>query len=87
MTSAEGRLDDAALLRQQLLATTYVQFVGALWLDRSFVRVGWAAFYTARRLLIRNSIVHFRVRTRLPVIGTARAVWLAFRARRTYVTV
>ena len=86
MTPAEGRLDDAALLRQQLLATTYVQFVGALWLDRSLARVGWAAGYTLRRLLIPNSIVHFRVKTRLPILGTARAVWLALRARRTYVT-
>jgi glycosyltransferase involved in cell wall biosynthesis len=78
------RLDDAVQLRQHLLATTYVQFVGALWLDRSLVRLGWAAAYTLRRVLIPNSIVHFRVRTRLPIIGTARAVWLALRARRAY---
>jgi len=80
-----GRLDDAVQLRQQLLATTYVQFVGALWLDRSPVRVGWAAAYTLRRMVMPNSIVHFRVCTRLPVVETARAVWLAIRARRAYV--
>jgi glycosyltransferase involved in cell wall biosynthesis len=83
-TPAEGRLDDARQLRQQLLATTYVQFVGALWLDRSIARVGWAAAYTLRRLLMPDSIVHFRVRARLPITGTVRAVWRALRARRAY---
>jgi glycosyltransferase involved in cell wall biosynthesis len=83
-TPVGTRFDDAAQLTQQLLATTYVVFVGALWLDRSIVRTGWAAFYTFRRLLVPNSIIHFRVRTRLPIAGTARAVWLAVRARRAY---
>jgi glycosyltransferase involved in cell wall biosynthesis len=82
---AAGRLDDIRQLRQQLLATTYVQFVGALWLDRSLMRVAWAAVYTLRRVVVPESIVHFRVRTRLPIIGTARAIWLALRARRAYV--
>jgi hypothetical protein len=43
MTPAEGRLDDAGLLRQQLLATTTCSLsVRSGSIDRS-VRVGWAA--------------------------------------------
>lgn len=83
-TVADGRLEDRRQLRQQLLATTYVQFVGALWLDRSPIQVGWAAAYALRRLLLRDSIVHFRVRTRLSPAGFVRAVWLAVRARSAY---
>jgi glycosyltransferase involved in cell wall biosynthesis len=85
-TAVEGRLGNRDQLLQQLLATTYVQFVGALWLDRSPIQVAWAAAYSVRRLLIPDSIVHFRVRTRLPFAGVVRAVWLAVRARRAYVT-
>jgi hypothetical protein len=44
----------------------------------------WATAYGLRRLLIPDSIVHFRVLTRLTIAGVARAVWLAFRARRAY---
>jgi glycosyltransferase involved in cell wall biosynthesis len=84
-TTDEGRLENRSQLRQQLLATTYVQFVGALWLDRSPLQFAWAAAYGLRRLLIPDSIVHFRVRTRLSVAGVVRAVWLAFRARRAYI--
>jgi glycosyltransferase involved in cell wall biosynthesis len=84
VTPDEGRLEDRVQLRQQLLATTYVQFVGALWLDRSPVQVAWAAAYAFRRLLIPESIVHFRVRTRLSLAGCIRALWLAVRARRAY---
>ena len=51
-TPDDGRLENRAQLRQQLLATTYVQFVGALWLDRSPIQVGWAAAYGLRRLLV-----------------------------------
>jgi glycosyltransferase involved in cell wall biosynthesis len=83
-TTDEGRFEDRAQLRQQLLTTTYVQFVGALWLDRSPVLLGWAAAYVLRRLLIPDSIIHFRVRTRLSVLGATRALWLALRARRAY---
>jgi glycosyltransferase involved in cell wall biosynthesis len=83
-TPDDGRLEDRVQLRQQLLATTYVQFVGALWLDRSPTQVGWAAAYALRRLLLPDSIVHFRVRTRLTVTGFVRALWLALRARRAY---
>jgi len=83
-TVDDGRLEDRAKLRQQLLVTTYVQFVGALWLDRSPVQVGWAAAYAIRRLLIPDSIVHFRVRTRLSPAGVVRALWLAVRARSAY---
>jgi len=82
--AVEGRLASREQLLQQLLATTYVQFVGALWLDRSPIQVAWAAAYSARRLLIPDSIVHFRVRTRLTFAGVVRAVWLAVRARRAY---
>lgn len=81
----EGRLDDRRQLQQQLLATAYVQFVAALWLDRSPTRVAWAAAYTLRRILFADSIVHYRVRSRLPIRGTARAIALALRARRRYV--
>ncbi len=84
LTPEDGRFDNSALLTQQLLATTYVQLVGALWLDRSPIRFGWAVAYTFRRMLLPDSIVHFRVRTRLPIVGTARAVRLALRARRAY---
>lgn len=84
VTRDEGRLEDRVQLRQQLLATTYVQFVGALWLDRSATRVAWAAAYALRRLVIPESIVHFRVRTRLSLAGCIRALWLAVRARRAY---
>ena len=83
-TPDDGRLENRAQLRQQLLATTYVQFVGALWLDRSPMQVGWAAAYGVRRLLVPDSIVHFRVRTRLSFAGAMRALWLALRARRAY---
>ena len=83
-TPDDGRLENRAQLRQQLLATTYVQFVGALWLDRSPMQVGWAAAYGVRRLLVPDSIVHFRVRTRLSFAGAMRALWLALRARRSY---
>lgn len=85
-TAVEGRLSDRDLLLQQLLATSYVQFVAALWLDRSPVKLAWAAAYSLRRLLIPDSIVHFRVRTRLSFAGVVRAVRLAVRARRAYVT-
>jgi len=82
----EGRLDDVGKLRQQLLATTYVQLVSALWLDRSPVKLAWAAAYVLRRMVLPDSIVNFRVRTRLPLAGVVRATRLALRARRTYVT-
>jgi glycosyltransferase involved in cell wall biosynthesis len=84
-TPDDGRFENRAVLRQQLLATTYVQFVGALWLDRSPIKVGWAAAYWLRRLLVPDSIIHFRVRTRLPFAGATKALWLALRARRAYV--
>jgi glycosyltransferase involved in cell wall biosynthesis len=84
VTADEGRFENRAQLRQQLLATTYVQFVGALWLDRSPVKLGWAVAYGFRRLLVPDSIIHFRVRTRLPVAGALRALRLAFGARGAY---
>jgi glycosyltransferase involved in cell wall biosynthesis len=83
-TADEGRLESRTQLRQQLLATTYVQFVGALWLDRSVPKLGWAVAYGLRRLLLPDSIIHFRVRTRLSLRGALHAVWLALRARRAY---
>ena len=83
-SAVEGRLENRELLLQQLLATTYVQFVGALWLDRSPVKLAWAAAYSIRRLLLPDSVIHFRVRTRLSLSGVVRAVWLAVRARRDY---
>lgn len=82
----EGRLQDRTQLREQLLATTYVQLVGALWLDRSWAKLGWTVAYIVRRLLVSDSIIHFRVRTRLPIAGVFRATWLALRARRAYLT-
>ena len=83
-TPDDGRFVDRVQLRQQLLATTYVQFVGALWLDRSPMKFGWAVAYGLRRLLVPDSIIHYRVRTRLSVTGATRALWLALRARRAY---
>jgi glycosyltransferase involved in cell wall biosynthesis len=83
-TTDEGRLENRAQLRQQLLVTTYVQFVAAFWLDRSLLKLWWAMAYALRRLLLPDSIIHFRVRTRLSAAGAFRAVWLAFRARRLY---
>jgi len=80
----DGRYEDARQLQQQLLATTYVQFVNALWIDRSPSRLAWATGYLLRRLLVPNSIIHFRIRTRLPLGGSVRAVWRALRARRAY---
>ena len=61
-TPDDGRFLNRRQLRQQLLATTYVQFVGALWLDRSPVKLGWGWTYGLRRLLVPDSIIHFRVR-------------------------
>lgn len=80
----EGRLDDQQQLQQQLLATTYVQMVGALWLDRSITRLAWAGAYVVRRMVLSESIMHFRIRTRLPIGGVAHAAWLALRARSAY---
>jgi glycosyltransferase involved in cell wall biosynthesis len=85
-TPDDGRFLDRAKLRQQLLATTYVQFVGALWLDRSPMKFAWATAYGLRRLLVPDSIIHFRVRTRLSLAGATRALLLAFRARRAYLS-
>jgi glycosyltransferase involved in cell wall biosynthesis len=80
----EGRLADRNQLRQQLLATTYVQFVNALWIERSTRSLAWATAYAVRRMVRAESIVHFRVRSRLPVGGTAVAFVRALQARRAY---
>ncbi len=80
----ETRHEDRRQLRDQLLATTYVQFASALWLDRSFVQLGWALAYVLRRTIFSDSMVNFRVRTRLPIGGVARAAWHAVKARGMY---
>jgi glycosyltransferase involved in cell wall biosynthesis len=80
----DGRLEDPKQLRQQLLATTYVQFVNALWVDRSTPLLFWAIGHLLRRLLVPSSIIHFNIRTRLPLSGSLQAVWRAIRAGRAY---
>jgi glycosyltransferase involved in cell wall biosynthesis len=79
-----GRQWNRELLRQMLLATAYAQFVDALWLERSFVRFGWACLYTARRVLYPDSIIGYKVSTTIPVAGTARAIRQAWRAQSRY---
>jgi glycosyltransferase involved in cell wall biosynthesis len=80
----DGRLEDSKQLQQQLLATTYVQFVNALWVDRSPALLFWAIGHLLRRLLVPSSIIHFNVRTRLPLAGSVHAVWRAIRAAGDY---
>jgi glycosyltransferase involved in cell wall biosynthesis len=80
----DGRLEDPKQLQQQLLATTYVQFVSALWIDRSPRVLLWAVGYLVRRLVVPSSIIHFNIRTRLPLSGSMQAVWRAIRAGRAY---
>ncbi len=77
LIASDGRLDDRGRLRDQLVVTTYTQFVDALWIERSVIRLAWALAYTARRLLVPDSIVGFHVRTRLPARGAAAAAWRA----------
>jgi glycosyltransferase involved in cell wall biosynthesis len=80
----DGRLKDRARLLEQLLAATYVQFVDALWLERSPLRVCRSAAYVLRRLLIPDSIISYQISTRLPPAGAGQAVWRALRARPLY---
>ncbi len=80
----DGRSRDHGQLQQQLLATTYVQFVDALWLRPSVVRLAWASAYQLRRMLFATSILEFDIRTRLPLGGVASAIKKAWRARDHY---
>jgi glycosyltransferase involved in cell wall biosynthesis len=76
----DGRLDDARRLREQQLAMTYVQFVNALWVDRSPALLGWAVAYLLRRMVVPDSIIGFNVQTRIPVrlaMQTVRSAYLA----------
>jgi glycosyltransferase involved in cell wall biosynthesis len=77
---SEGRLDDRRRLQQQLLAMTYVQFVNALWIDRSPALLAWATAYLLRRMVLPESIIGFNVQTRIPVrqaMQTVRSAYLA----------
>lgn len=79
-----GRTDDPERLREQMLAMTYVQFTNALWVDRSPGKLGWALAYLCRRMLAPDSIIGFRVRSRIPLLPAVRAVRAAYAARAQY---
>ena len=81
-TPDEGRLEDRAAAAAAT-ARDDVRAVCRRAVARSIARCRSAGprAYALRRLLIPDSIVHFRVRTRLSPAGVIRALWLAVRAR------
>jgi glycosyltransferase involved in cell wall biosynthesis len=80
----EQRFSSRRALQQQLTATTYVQFVNALWLDRSPRRAVESAAYTLLRLVRAESAAGFTLRARLPLAGAVAALWRALSARPRY---
>jgi glycosyltransferase involved in cell wall biosynthesis len=69
----EGRYHDRERLREMMEAGLYVLWVRALRLDRTLSSLFWAAFYSARRMLLPDSIIGFQMRTRLPLPRILRA--------------
>ncbi len=82
--TTEGREYDANFLRAQIECSTYVQFVAALWVDRSLGRLAWAFAYLLRRLIFRDSIIGYRVKTRLDFSSAIRTLTASWNARLRY---
>jgi glycosyltransferase involved in cell wall biosynthesis len=81
---AENRLSDRNNLRMLLEATTYTQFVNALWIEPSVKNMNWAFLYLLRRLIFQESYIWYQVKCRLELRNVWRAVRQAFLARKKY---
>jgi glycosyltransferase involved in cell wall biosynthesis len=82
--TTEGREYDANFLKAQIECSTYVQFVSALWVDRSLGRLAWALAYLLRRLIFSDSITGYRVKTRLNFSAAIRTLTASWNARLRY---
>jgi glycosyltransferase involved in cell wall biosynthesis len=82
--TTEGREHDERFLRAQIECSTYVQFVAALWVDRSISRLAWAFAYLLRRLMFRDSITGYKVKTRLDLRAAVRLLTRSWNARIQY---
>jgi glycosyltransferase involved in cell wall biosynthesis len=73
----ENRLSDMAAVKEQLECMMYVSFVNAFWINPSLTNIFWSFAYLARRMVLTDSIVWYKVRTRIGLVQAMRLMYLA----------
>lgn len=81
---SEQRFQDRNLVNTLLESTTYTQFVNSLWLEPSFSKLLLSIIYLIKRMLINETFLWYKVKTRLGIASAFKVVTNAYKAKNLY---
>ncbi len=78
------RFHDKNSLKNLLEATTYSQLVNSIWIEGSWQKLMWAIMYLVKRMIIKDSMLWYKVKVCLDIKSAFRAVAKAYTAKKNY---
>ncbi|MGA9379839.1 MAG: glycosyltransferase, partial [Phormidium sp.] len=81
---SEQRFHDQNLVNTLLESTTYTQFVNSLWLEPSLSKLVISIIYLLKRMLISETFMWYKVKTRINITSAFRTIKNAYNAKNIY---